>query len=174
MRQVVRAGAILVVAGPIAAGNPGLLTAQEHAGDHQGFHHNHVAVVVAGMTPLSETSETSFALGADYEYRFNERWGAGSGADFTFGDHERTALFMAAATYRPVHALRLGTGPGFELVEKDKEGGGTKNKAYFVWGIGVAYEFHFGSLSLSPTVILDFVGETKTNLTYGVAIGTGF
>ena len=101
-------------------------------------------------------------------------WGAGIGADFTFGDHKRTALFAAGVTFRPTPALRLSTGPGFELVETEQSGGGTKNKAYFVWGITAFYEFHVGPLAIGPNVILDFVGETKTNLTYGVAVGTGF
>ena len=39
---------------------------------------------------------------------------------------------------------------------------------------GTAYEFHVGSLSIGPILILDFVGETKTNLTYGITVGTGF
>jgi hypothetical protein len=143
-----------------------------HDDDH--FHANHVAVVVGGMTPLSETSQTSFALGADYERRLNPLWGIGIGADFTFGDHKRTALFAGGVSYRPTPELRLGTGPGFELVEKDQSGGGTKNKAYFIWGFSAFYEFHVGSLAIGPNVILDFVGETKTNLTYGIAVGTGF
>ena len=147
--------------------------AQDQDGDH-GFHPHHVAVSVGGMTPLSETAQTSFAVGADYELRLDPTWGMGLGADFTFGDHKRTALFGAGATWRPTSAFRLLTGPGLELVEKDKEGGGTKTTAFFVWGFGAAYEVHVGRLSLTPTVYLDFVGETKTNLTYVIAIGTGF
>ncbi len=143
-----------------------------HEDDH--FHANHVAVVVGGMTPLSETSQTSLALGADYERRFNPLWGAGVGVDFTIGDHKRTALFGAAVTFRPTPALRLSTGPGFELVEQDQSSGGTKNKAYFIYGFAAFYEFHVGPLAIGPNVILDFVGETKTNLTYGIAVGTGF
>jgi hypothetical protein len=37
------------------------------------------------MTPLSETSQTSFALGADYERRLGLLWGVGLGVDFTIG-----------------------------------------------------------------------------------------
>ncbi len=140
--------------------------------DH--FHANHVGVMVGGMTPLAETSRTSFALGADYERRINPTWGAGVGVDFTFGDHKRTALAAGAVTFRATPALKLGTGPGFEVVEKDTSSGGTKNKVYFVWGFMAAYEFHVGSFSVGPLLYLDFVGETKTNVTYGIALGTGF
>ena len=149
-------------------------SAQDHTADHHDFHHHHVGVLVGGMTPLSETSETSFALGAEYEYRFNEKWGTGLGVDFTFGDHKRTALLATGVSYRITPAFKVATGPGFEWVEKNKSGGGTETKPYFLWGFVFAYDFHVGSLSLSPTLYLDFVGETKTNLTYGIAVGTSF
>ena len=142
--------------------------------DHHEFHHHHVAVMGGGMTPLTETSETSWAFGADYTYRFDEQWGAGIGVDLTFGDHKRAALLAGGAHYTLPFGLKLGTGPGMEIVEKDKPDGGTKNSSYFVWWIGAAYEFHVGSLSIGPILFLDFVGETKTNLTYGVTVGTGF
>ncbi len=144
------------------------------AHDDEHFHANHAAVVVGGMTPLSEASQTSFALGAGYERRLDPLWGVGLGVDFTIGDHKRTALFAAAVGFRLTPALRLSTGPGFELVETDESSGGTKNKAYFVWGIAAFYEFHVGSLAIGPNVIVDFVGETKTNITYGIAVGKGF
>jgi len=148
--------------------------AQGHAEDDHDFHHHHVGVLVGAMTPLSETSQTSFALGADYEYRFNERWGTGLGIDFTFGDHKRTSLVATGVSYRLTPSLKVGTGPGLEMVEKDKSGGGTETKPYFLWGFAAAYDFHVGSLSVAPTLFLDLVGETKTNLTYGLTVGTGF
>jgi hypothetical protein len=46
-----------------------------------------------------------------------------------------------------------------------KSSGETSKKPFFVWAVGAGYDFHVGSLSFSPTVVLDFVGETKTNLT---------
>ena len=133
--------------------------------------------MVGGMTPLSETDHTSFALGADYERRFTPVVGVGIVGDLTFGDHERGAVVATGVTVRPVPSLRLSAGPGFEVVEITETTGGmteTKNKLYFLIGLGAAYEFHAGAVSLSPTVFLDFVGETKTNLTYGVAVGYGF
>ena len=169
-----RVSTAMVLCALYLAGGANSLAAQDHADAEHDFHHNHVAVLVGAMTPVSETSQTSFAVGADYEYRFNERWGTGLGADFTFGDHKRAALIATGVTYRPIPALRLGTGPGMENVEKDKPEGGTTSSWYFLWGFSAAYEFHVGSFSVAPTLYLDFVGETKTNLTYGVGIGTGF
>jgi hypothetical protein len=172
-----RAGIVLTLAGALLTGNADSLLAQgapRYAAADEHFHHHHVGVLVGGMTPLSETSETSWALGAEYEYRFNELWGTGLGMDFTFGDHKRTALLATGVSYRVTPAFKVATGPGVEWVEKDKSDGGTKTTPYFLWGFMFAYDFHVGSLTLSPTLYLDFVGETKTNLTYGIAIGTGF
>lgn len=147
--------------------------AQQHGDDHE-FHRHHVAVMAGGMTPLSVTSETSWALGVDYSYNFNEQWGAGIGADFTIGDYKRSSLFAGGVSYSLLGGLKLGTGPGIEIVEKDQPSGGTKNSSYFVWWFGTSYQFHVGSLSIGPIVFLDLVGETKTNLTYGITVGTGF
>lgn len=165
---------VLLVGLLLAAGAPAV--AQETAprpGDHE-LHHHHVGVLVGAMTPLSETSATSFALGAEYEYRFSQLFGTGLTTDFTLGDRKRTALVATGVTYRLTPDLKVMTGPGFEVVDQDQPDGATTSKVYFVWGFGAAYEFHVGSVSLTPMVLLDFVGETKTNLTYGIAIGTGF
>ena len=150
--------------------------APAHAQDHDGhsFHLNDLAVTAGGMTPLSDADVTSWALGLDYERRFSASWGASAGAEYIIGDHSRTGLFGAGVTYRPVEPLRLSTGPGFEVVEKDKAGGGTKSKLYFLWGFGAYYGWHFGRWTVGPQVYLDFVGETKTNLTYQVSVGLGF
>ena len=171
-----KVGLTLAMLGVLVAGNAGFLLAQDgnQVDDDHHFHHHHVGVLVGGMTPLSETSETSFALGAEYEYRFNEKWGTGLGVDLTFGDHKRAALVATGVSYRVTPAFKVATGPGVEWVEKDKSGGGTTTKPYFLWGFMFAYDFHVGSLTLSPTLYVDFVGETKTNLAYGIAIGTGF
>ena len=154
-------------------------TAQDdQADDGHHFHHNHLAMFVGGVTPFTkQAGETSFVLGADYERRFNPAVGVIALADFAFGQHKRTALFAAKLSYRPMAALRLAAGPGFELVETDVMSGGTtttKHKAYFVIATRANYEFHVGKLSLGPTVGLDFIGETKTNFVFGVSLGYGF
>lgn len=156
----------------LAAGAPA--AAQESVDRSDGYLHHHVGVMIGGMTPMSEGSATSFAFGAEYEYRFSELFGTGLTTDFTSGDHKRTALVATGVTYRLTPDFKVMAGPGFEVVDQDKPDGGTTSKIYFVWGFGAAYELHVGSVSLSPTVLLDLVGETKTNLTYGIAIGTAF
>lgn len=81
LRRILRASAACLVFALLTVAQA---SAQE-ADDEEHFQANHVAVVVGGMTPLSETSQTSFALGADYERRLGLLWGVGLGVDFTIG-----------------------------------------------------------------------------------------
>ena len=168
-----RVALVVALVGALAAGQA---SAQE--GEHHP-HCNHVAVFVGGTTPLNEDAggKTSFTVGADYERKLNDYVGAMVLADFAFGDHKRQALFAAFLAYHAVKPLRLAVGPGVEFVEKDETSGGTtttKNKAYFVMSSRGSYEFHVGKLSLSPTLGLDFIGETKASVVYGLALGYGF
>lgn len=136
------------------------------------WHANHAAVFVGGMSPIHESKETSLALGINYERRITQAFGVEALADFTIGSHERTALFAAGVTYRPFSdtGLKLMTGPGFELEDHDGHG----ENVNFIYGVGAAWEFHLGQVSLAPTVYADFLGETKTNITFGIGLGTGF
>ncbi len=141
------------------------------AAEHE-WHKNHAAVFIGGMAPVSNSKETSFALGLSYERRLNETFGLEVLADFTIGSHERTALFATGVTYRPFNdlGLKLMTGPGFEIEDED----GHSTQVNFIYGVGAAWEFHFGDVSVAPTVYADFLGATKTNITFGISIGTGF
>ena len=142
-----------------------------HSVEHE-WDKNHVAAFVGGMAPLNNGHETSLALGLSYERRLTEMFGLEVLADFTIGSHERTALFATGLTYRPFTelGLKLMTGPGFELEQHE----GHATKVNFVYGVGAAWEFHLGEVSVAPTVYFDFLGESKTNLTFGIGIGTGF
>ena len=145
----------------------GEITQTEHE-----WHKNHTAFFVGGMSPVTESKETSLALGIAYERRFTQVFGLETLADLTFGTHERTALFAAGITYRPFGGLKLMTGPGFEIEEPND--GSHPAHVNFVYGVGTSWEFHFGPLSLAPTIYVDFLGDTKTNVTFGVGIGHGY
>ena len=150
-------------------------TTNESRSDSETEHkikHNHVAVFVGGMSPVGESNETFFALGLSYERRLNKPFGIEVLADFTVESHGRAALFLAGVTYRPFreYGLKLMTGPGFELAEHD----GHAIKVNFVYGVGAAWEFHLGKVSIAPIVRADFLGESNTNITFGMSIGTGF
>ena len=124
------------------------------------------------MAPLNHGHETSLALVLSYERRLTKMFGLEVLADFTIGSHERTALFATGLTYRPFteRGLKLMTEPGFELEQHD----GHATKVNFVYGVGAAWELHIGEVSVAPMVYFDFFGESKTNLTFDIGIGTGF
>ena len=151
----------------------------DHA--HDSWHPNHLALFLGGTTPVSSDNSTVVAIGIAYERRFNELLGVESVADFGFGDHKRTALFAAGPTVRLftllptsrrrelLAPLKVGAGPGFEIVDK-----GNKTSVHFLFGITAGYDIDFGSFSLTPSVYVDFIGETETNITYGLYLGWGF
>ena len=60
-------------------------------------------------------------------------------------------------------------GPGFEIVEKKG-----KTSVHVLVGVAAGYAIEFGSFSVTPTVYADFIGETQTNVTYGLYLGWGF
>lgn len=76
--------------------------------------------------------------------------------------------------FRPVPSWRIALGPGFELVDKDKSDGSVKKSAHFVTAIRTIYEFHLGKITVGPTLGIDLIGETDTNLVYGLTVGPGF
>ncbi len=155
--------------------------ATSHDG-HADWHPNHLAVFFGGMTPLISNNPTNFAVGAAYERRFTGLWGAEGLADFVLGDHKRTALIAVGPTVRPftlleesrsrelLSPLKFSAGPGLEFVDKK----GKRVTRHFVIRAGVGYEIGLGNFSLAPSVYIDFIGETQTNLTYGVYLGRGF
>ena len=150
-------------------------TTNESRSDSETEHeikHNHVAVFVGGMSPVGESNETFFALGLSYERRLNESFGIEVLTDFTIGSGGRAALFLAGVTYRPFkeYGLKLMTGPGFEIEDHN----GHAIEVNFVYGVGVAWEFHLGKVSVAPTVRADFLGESNANITFGISIGAGF
>lgn len=135
------------------------------------FHRNHIGLFLGGVTPLSMKHETSFAMGVAYERRFLKWIGLEVGADVNIGKIERSALFAVGSAFHPVAGLKLVAGVGFEVV------GGTEHAGDHVDAVitlGAGYDLEVGPISLSPEFYFDFIGQSKTNITYGLAIGYGF
>ncbi len=144
---------------------------------HAAIHPNEIGFFLGASTPTEKKSDTSLSIGADYERRPHERWGLGAVSDFVFGDFKRTALVGPAVFIHPVGDLKITAAPSAEFVEKDvvgPQGPSTKHEGHFVMRLGFSYGFHSGHFSLSPILNVDFIGETKTTLVYGVVFGWGF
>ena len=127
--------------------------ADDHSSTHDDhWHPNHVALFVGGTTPLTSKDETVFAVGGAYERRLTELLGVEGLAEFGIGESKRTGLFAFGITARPFTALnpsrardllaplKISTGPGFELVDKEKVTRKAAGSVHFVYGIGVGYD----------------------------------
>lgn len=56
--------------------------------------------------------------------------------------------------------------------EHHEVGHKTDKETYFVFRFGVGYDFHFGKLSVGPSVTLD-LGKTES-INHGISVGIGF
>ena len=52
--------------------------------------------------------------------------------------------------------------------------GGSAHAAHFVIRASVLYEFEVAEWAIGPTLSVDAIGETKTNIVYGLSVGRGF
>jgi hypothetical protein len=157
-------------------------------------HHEHLneIAVVLGGTYESEEKETFFTWGLEYERMLNRRVGVSLvGERITKVD---AFVFVAPFVYRPLPALKLVAGPGWELKPRRPGGGhGDEGAAHgheseseteqqgdenlFLWRFGVGYSFHLGKAVVTPAVNLDLVrehGRWVEAVVFDVSIGFGF
>ena len=135
------------------------------------FHKNHVSLFLGGVTPLSMKHETSFSIGVAYKRRFLKWIGLEVGGDLNIGKIERAALFAVGPVFHPVAGLKLAAGVGFEVVGGTKRAG---DRVDAIITLGAGYDLEVGPISLTPEFYFDFIGKSKTNITYGLTVGYGF
>jgi len=114
-------------------------------------------------------SETDFSYGIEYEYKFNDMWGAGLVYEKTDDAHHGDGIDvkLAAVYLHPWQELRLGLGLGKEKV------GGAHPHSENVTRLSASYDFHLGGIGIAPTLAFDFVdGEHAT--VFGVAFLKSF
>ena len=129
--------------------------------------HHHFLGVFIGATHAN--SESEFSYGIEYEYKFNQLWGAGFVFETTKDAHhgDGVDVSLAAIYLHPWQELRLGVGYGQEKV------GGAHSFSEDLTRISVSYDFHLGGVGIAPTIAVDFIdGETAT--IYGIAIIKSF
>jgi len=121
-----------------------------HAEDDESAEHgkeakNEIAVFV-GLTHEGRR-DNSAALGLEYERRLNEKFGVGALAEFTAGD----ADFWVYAIPLTLHVKRwkFVLAPGVEYNDGHTEK---------LIRLGTGYEFEPGSMKITPTFAVDFVG----------------
>lgn len=159
---------------------------QSFAGDG----HHHFGAFI-GMTNNIDLEHTDITLGADYEYRVSEAFGAGFIADFVFADHAES-IFFAGLFYHVTPNLKFTLGNGIAMAEhvvhveasdhrtlfksSDDEPEteiATETETHYALRVGAEYDFHVGAFSISPTLNWDLINK-HSSIAYGITFGYGF
>lgn len=137
-------------------------------GSHSSKHH--IALFNGATTNFSHNS-TSYTIGIDYEYRLSELVGLGLLVEYIAAKPEEllTGVIVFAHPYKGFKFLAA---PLVIFSGEHHEIGHEANKeTNFAFRIGAGYDFHFGKLSVGPSVNLD-LGKTES-LNYGISVGFG-
>jgi hypothetical protein len=182
LRATLVAGALLlsVQAGaqepPPAAGQPPSHSSE--AGEEV-EHLNELALVLAG-TYEHESEKSYFTFGVEYERRIGRRFGIGVAGEYV--TDVDAFILVGTFEFRPVPALKLFAGPGFESKPEEAEehhepvSREPGRKTDFLLRMGAGYSVELGGrYSLTPFVAFDLLaGESGRAWVYGVSFGRGF
>lgn len=140
------------------------------AGPGETFHpHHHGALFLGGGAETKRDGrekEIGIALGGEYEYRFDRKWGVGAVIEGLGKNTLRDLVVAVPVSFHPAGDWRVFAGPGYELTEK-------KDKALL--RVGAGYNFHIDDhWSLAPEIIGDFISGGAVTILAGVAIGYQF
>jgi len=151
-----------------------------HSKGHVLYQH-HIAVF-GGMTSNLTHEVNLLTFGLDYECRLgilDKKFGVGLNAEYLTGDHTEK-IFGIPIFYHPVRGLKFDFAPMFAIVEEFSEGGHEPHESEeienineFGLRVGAIYDIHFNQFSISPTLNLDYIGESWA-VAFGVAFGIGF
>lgn len=147
---------------PVAADEPG--TTEDHAESHA--HHLALFAGLGVESKEGHEDHEGFAIGLEYEFRWNRRWGIGAVVEGLGQDTVRNVLVVVPMSFHPGGGWRLIIGPGMEFTPK---------KDKLALRLGAGHNFHIGGTwSLSPEVFLDLIETGETTWVAGVAVGYGF
>jgi len=142
--------------------------ADEESGSH-GYPHSHLALFAGAGFEQAKNGhkEDGVALGLEYEYRFEERWGFGADVEHLSGSGtHRSWVAALPVSFHANDSWRLFAGPGFEISE-------TGDK--FLVRFGVAYEIPLRShWSAAPEILVDFIDGGATSYVVGLTLGRSF
>jgi hypothetical protein len=121
----------------------------------------HVARAFVGGT--SQRGGGGFTLGGQYEYRIDQKWGAGAVLDFTFGS-DFASVIGGAGYWHPWRSLNVMAAPAVDL----------NNDDFFV-RLGASYDFPLKQydISLAPALYVD-VGAKSTPIMIGILVSKDF
>lgn len=140
-----------------------------HADDGHHVHKNHVAMFV-GNTSQKRYKLNTFTLGLDYMHFFkhSDHFGVSVCTELLFGENPGW-LICTPLVYKMNDQAWLRSGFGLELIT----GHDDEVHKMPLFRIGGGYDFHVGSLTLSPSMDLDLVRE-HVAMVVGLNIGFGY
>lgn len=135
------------------------IRAQESEPEEYGYH-RHVIAFFAGVAHQG-ARDNGLALGIEYEYRLNDRFGIGTLAEHTFGDMDAWVYAVPFAYHQG--PWKLYAAPGLEDGEHGSES---------MLRLGGEYGFEVGEWEIAPQIDVDLVDGEKTWVV-GVTFGKG-
>ncbi len=145
-----------------------LISGVANADQTEHFPHHHLALFIGGGIEKEHGhSESGYALGLEYEMRFQAKWGIGVDVEKLFGNEtDRSEVVALPLSFHPNEHWRLFLGPGYEFHDK---------KDKFLVRTGIAYEWELkNGWSISPEFIADFLDGGAKTYVAGIAIGHEF
>jgi hypothetical protein len=160
--------------------------------EHGDIKKHHIAVF-GGVTLLSaedpitkkDVSHNYPTIGIDYIYNtgmLDNKLGIGVFGEVILEDESNVYILGVPISYNITHSFKAFVAPSMEFAEVEEveynEGSAeletsSETESEFLFRIGLAYDFHVGHMSISPTVATDFVGGHQTYI-LGIALGYGF
>ena len=137
--------------------NPVLAAEKSHYDTHQ----------IATFIHVLDNSETETVINIEYEFKFDQNWGAGVIYEDVNDTNNGTSSTIGSVYFYPSAGWRFGLGAGNE------KPAGFKSQPETLYRIGVAYQFNVGNIGIAPSFNVDKVDGEIANV-YGVAVVYSF
>jgi len=132
---------------------PGIIWGQEGEEGPEG-----ISEISLFLGASSNSNETAFTIGVDYQYRISNVFGVGAILDHATGDLKST--LVAPALFLHVKNLSFTVAPGAEFSE---------DETTMVLRVGAEYEFELSRFAIIPGVFYDTERNEEATWVYGVA-----
>ena len=129
--------------------------------DGHGYHRHHAAVFLGGAVRAEHSTESTFAIGFEYEYRLVKLVGAGLLAEVATGEL-REAVIVAPLALHPWRGLRLVAAPGIEIP--------SEGHTAFLMRLGIAYQIPIRNFTLGPEFNVDLIHGEPTYVVGPVSV----
>ena len=113
--------------------------------------------------------EADGVIGIEYEYKLSRHWGVGALYEYAPNAYEGAGVrsTMASVYFHPNHEWRINLGAGEEEIKGEHSDTGK------IYRIGIGYDFHYGSIGVSPSFNIDRA-NSEISRVFGVSFTKSF